>query len=766
MEFLEAAMNEQSHYIYEFGPFRLDAQKRLLLREGKPVKLFPKEFETLLTLVEHWGEVLDKDQLMRRVWGDVVVEESNLTTNISHLRKLLGEKPNQHDYIVTVPGQGYRFVAGVRAGFAEVIVHERTRVTLEQEEDDGPTDNEGLVAATNADGRSASVAPLTTFTSALPARPLDSDLFHRLFRHRTLIVAGSVIAAAVTLYILSQRTRFEQQKSALHIPFQQIAINRLTINGNPRGATLSPDAKLFAYVLMDTDGRQSVWLGHVDGGEQVQLRAPAELIYMSLTFAPDGASLYFTAMENYSSNGTLYKLPLLGGVAEKVKEQVRNRITFSRDGKQFAFVRDDVINRRSVLVIADTRATTERELISRPTSLSFSRHSPSWSPDGSMIAVAAINNEGREESEIFVIGAADGAINQLTIRNWKVIRRTEWLNDSSGLIVVASETSPGSDTHLWHVSYPNGEARRVVTDPSVYSNSVNLAADGKSLLAVRVQTQSNIWIAPSDDLSNAKQITFDSVGRINSGLDWTPDRRIVFTAFADRSRSAWAMDAEGRNQKQLLPSGYINDQLTITGDGRYIVFHSDRNGRSEIWRANIDGSDIRQLTTGGNNSQPHVSPDGGWIVYKSGSDDVGALWRISIDGGNPELLLEKGASWPRVSPDGKLIACTYDEGKEKLAIFPVGGGQPLKLFNVPRLANFNSGPRWMPDGKAVTYRDWANGVWKQKLDGGEPRRLEGLPQEKLYSYGWSPDGKLFAFTRAAELLDIVLIRDQPLSFAP
>jgi Tol biopolymer transport system component len=75
-------------------------------------------------------------------------------------------------------------------------------------------------------------------------------------------------------------------------------------------------------------------------------------------------------------------------------------------------------------------------------------------------------------------------------------------------------------------------------------------------------------------------------------------------------------------------------------------------------------------------------------------------------------------------------------------------------------ANFNNGLRWTPDGKAVTYRDWANGVWKQRLDGGEPRRLEGLPQEKLYTYGWSRDGKLFAFTRGTELQDIVLIRER------
>jgi DNA-binding winged helix-turn-helix (wHTH) protein/TolB-like protein/Flp pilus assembly protein TadD len=130
-------MSQQNHQIYEFGPFRLDEQKRLLLRDGKPVKLFPKEFDTLLALVQRSGEMLDKDELLRKVWPDSIVEEGNLTTYVSHLRKLLGESRDQHDYIVTIPGKGYQFVAGVHTDFDEVIVHERTRGKITVEEEPG-----------------------------------------------------------------------------------------------------------------------------------------------------------------------------------------------------------------------------------------------------------------------------------------------------------------------------------------------------------------------------------------------------------------------------------------------------------------------------------------------------------------------------------------------------------------------------------------------------------------------------------------------------
>ena len=106
-------MTKLAHRSYEFGPFRIDAFKRLLLENGEVVPLTPKCFEILLVLIENSGEVIDKEGLMNRVWPDSFVEEGNLTYNISVLRKALGDRANEHLYIVTVPGRGYQFVADV-----------------------------------------------------------------------------------------------------------------------------------------------------------------------------------------------------------------------------------------------------------------------------------------------------------------------------------------------------------------------------------------------------------------------------------------------------------------------------------------------------------------------------------------------------------------------------------------------------------------------------------------------------------------------------
>ena len=104
-------MGQQDNHSYEFGRFRLKVAERLLLREGEPVPLTPKVFDILVTLVEHGGQVVAKDDLMKRVWPNTFVEEGNLTQNISLLRKALGETPGGVQFIETVPRRGYRFVA-------------------------------------------------------------------------------------------------------------------------------------------------------------------------------------------------------------------------------------------------------------------------------------------------------------------------------------------------------------------------------------------------------------------------------------------------------------------------------------------------------------------------------------------------------------------------------------------------------------------------------------------------------------------------------
>ncbi len=107
-------MDEKVKKIYEFEDFQFDVTEQTLLRGGEVAALTPKVFDLLVVLVENHGHLLTKDELIKTLWADSFVEEANLNVTVSALRKVLGETPNEHRFIETVPRRGYRFVAEVR----------------------------------------------------------------------------------------------------------------------------------------------------------------------------------------------------------------------------------------------------------------------------------------------------------------------------------------------------------------------------------------------------------------------------------------------------------------------------------------------------------------------------------------------------------------------------------------------------------------------------------------------------------------------------
>jgi DNA-binding winged helix-turn-helix (wHTH) protein/tetratricopeptide (TPR) repeat protein len=128
---MAASADQKTKQLYEFGPFRLDAEKELLLRDQETVPLAPKAFQVLLVLIRRKQEVVTKDELLKAVWPDTFVEETNLSRNVFLLRKALGESPQDHQYIVTVPGRGYRFAEDVQFVPEEVNIVAASRAKVE-----------------------------------------------------------------------------------------------------------------------------------------------------------------------------------------------------------------------------------------------------------------------------------------------------------------------------------------------------------------------------------------------------------------------------------------------------------------------------------------------------------------------------------------------------------------------------------------------------------------------------------------------------------
>ena len=208
-------MSTQPQHLYEFGPYRLDTAEKVLLRNGEPVALTPKAFETLVALVERSGHLVEKGDLMKEVWADSFVEDSNLTNNVYALRKLLGQGENGKSYIETVPTRGYRFTAPVKELPPETLVVEKrtvTRVVSEETTEGSP--RQTLIGGGEAVERHADLA------RALVRTPEVSSTKRRTWRW--LLVALFGVSLVITgFFIYRSLTAAPRQiESIAVLPFK------------------------------------------------------------------------------------------------------------------------------------------------------------------------------------------------------------------------------------------------------------------------------------------------------------------------------------------------------------------------------------------------------------------------------------------------------------------------------------------------------------------------------------------------------------------
>jgi DNA-binding winged helix-turn-helix (wHTH) protein/TolB-like protein/Tfp pilus assembly protein PilF len=301
-------MSKEPLHLYEFGPFRLDATDRRLLREGAAVPLTPKVFDTLLALVEAGGRVVGKDELMRALWPDTYVEENSLTQNISVLRKALGEDAATRQYIETVPKRGYRFVAEVRA------------VSLDwPPQTNGQNGGQNGVVATPAQP-SASPTPNATANSAHAKGPANVVAqqppapAHRQRHWRAYALTAAALLASLTFVAFRWRTQPrpasapglaarsvavlpfktfgpESEQELLGLGMADALILRLSKLEQP---TVLPTGTIFKYTKRDRDalavGRELGVDAVLDGTVQHagdQVRVTAQLIRLS-----DGQTLW------------------------------------------------------------------------------------------------------------------------------------------------------------------------------------------------------------------------------------------------------------------------------------------------------------------------------------------------------------------------------------------------------------------------------------------------------------------------------------------
>ena len=769
-------MSKQPNQLYEFGEFKLDAAERVLQRGNEPVPLTQKAFETLLVLVQRSGHVVEKDELMKQVWADAFVEEANLARNVWTLRKALGDDEREHHYIETVPKLGYRFVAPVRELTNEAVSvlvrrHVKARIVTEEEDSSdssrstiaakqrADSDFEMLVTNASAQGFSAPaakvVSPADVGVRPTSAKRLVSEI-KRYKRGAAVALAAFAIVLvgiAFLLYKLISQNRSVSNPSAA---FQKMKLAKMTNTGNAKQAAISPDGRYVVHVIDDA-GQQSLWIRQVAIASNVQIVAPADVVYKGLTFSRDGNYVYYVKWDK-KTFPALYQMPVLGGIARRLVVDIDSAVTFSPDDGQFAFLRGNSDEGESALIVANSDGSSERKLAVRKEPDFFptwfdARNAPAWSLDGRVIAcpVGRVDASGRHMT-VVVANVADGAVEPITSQRWWQIEGVEWLRDGSGLVLNAREQS-SSPFQIWYLSSPGGEVHKITNDLNDY-RGMSLTVDSTSLATVQSDQVSNISIARTGDTKDAMRLTSGKFDGID-GISWTPDGKIVYASRASGDSDIWIMNQDGNNQKQLTANRGNNSWPAVSPDGRYIVFTSDRTGTDHVWRMNIDGSNSKQLTNGNREGWPDCSPDGQWVVYNTVWPSK-FLWKVPIDGGEPVQVIDRLSGPFAISPDGKLLASFYwDVEAGKVAIYRFAGGQAIRSFDIWTWV------RWTPDGRALAYIDLRNllNITSQPIDGSRSEHLTDFKDGRIFNFAWSHDGKQLALARGTVSSDVVLIKD-------
>ncbi len=634
---------------------------------------------------------------------------------------------------------------------------------------DANAEIERSVAPDSSGGRSVSTAGAAQVGSTLSAFPLDQAttqvgaptvssaeyLATSMSRHKVAMGIGAVVLLAAIAGAAFLFTKL--RRSETHT-FRKVRLSQLTNTGKAGVATISPDGKYVVHVV--TDGTQSsLWVRQVATASNVQMVPPAESRYIGLTFSPDGNYVYYVVYEKNSPLGVTYQIPVLGGTARKIIEDVDTPMTFSPDGKRFAWIRNFPKAGETALMVANSDGTDQRKVASRARPVRFGAGQaigPSWSPEGDIIACPVAGPEnGLDQHAIKLIDINTGAERDASAHRWTFIQQIAWAPHGTGMILAAQETS-GGPNQIWYVSQPAGAVERITNDLNNY-NGVSINADGNTLATVQNQASSSVWLAPTSDTASAIKITSGTNEGLR-GLALMPDGRILYTVSGAGTSDIYVVNSDGSNPHQLTINAALNGIPSVSADGKYIVFISTRSGAPHIWRMDNDGANLKQLTNGIAEINPTTTPDGQWILYQN-INDLG-LWKVSINGGDPVRLTDKLTTQPAISPDGKLMACRYREedlSPYKLGIFDLASGQIVKTIDGP--TNDNA-LRWSVDGRSVLYSERRTGVsniWSQPIDGGPPKQLTNFKSDLIFGYDLSKDGKALVLAKGAVSSDVVLI---------
>ncbi|HEX8249596.1 MAG TPA: winged helix-turn-helix domain-containing protein [Pyrinomonadaceae bacterium] len=725
----------QVKQFYEFGEFRLDLTNKVLRRGGENLQITRKMFDTLCVLVENADRLVEKDELMRRIWHDRFVEESNLTYNIKMLRKTLGDSASQPKFIETVPRRGYRFIAEVRlveekVGIEKIVLEEIEKVVLEKAE--------------------AQATP--------PLAPIQKK------RRKYLAVAVGGILLLSILGFAYYYNKFPKNSAR---SFQQINTARITSTGKAFYSIISPDGKYVIHAR-DEGEKQSLWIRQSGETRDIEIVPPTSGKIGGLSVSPDSKSVYYTLWQENQPDAVLYQVPILGGASRQVISNVDSGISFSAGGGEFAFYRTDQTEGLSQLLVANLDGTHQRVIAERRSPETFETEfgDPVWKPNERKILAIAASNAFQGKSDVVEIDIETGAVKTFVESRWKEIHQIAWLKNSQSLLLIAFDEESNS-RQIWHVEPKAGIYRKITGDVNNY-RGISLNDDEKTLITTQITHVTRLW--KTTDKTAAAEEILSETGNIkgDEGLAWTPDNHLVFSLGAHNADNIMIFDRSGIRPLTVDANG--NRQPTVCGENQIVYaanFASSEPNALRLWKMDRDGKNPQRLTADENESEmyPHCSASSSsssdWVVFQKGSEKP-TLWKIPISGGKSVQLTKTLSFQPTVSPDGRMVAYySSDNYKWSISVASTEDGKLLKQFPISPASKLRH-LRWTPDGKNLAFSDSrraVSNIWLHPLDGSSPIQLTNFDSETIFYFDWSADGANLAYARGTTSSDVFSISD-------
>jgi Tol biopolymer transport system component/DNA-binding winged helix-turn-helix (wHTH) protein len=644
---------------YRFDSYWIDLDIFCLFRNGESVPLPPKEFELLQILVERCGQTVTREELISRLWPDTIVEEANLNVHISALRKVLGESPNSHQYIQTLPRRGYRFVAEVFE---------------------------------NCELESASVAvssPIPQVVSsetpeprALPSASSVSPQKRWLARLKwPLVILAVGLIGVLALRYFNFFIPASSESWSNVIPLT-------TYPGRESFPALSPDGRHIAFIWEgEKDENSDIYVRLVEDSNPVRVtNSPAE--DLNPVWSPDGQTLAF--YRHAPETDGLYLVPALGGAERKLTTVYANRFNFgqhtwldwSPDGKWLVITDKSSSQEPFSLYLLAPELGEKRQLTTPPDSI-IGDCSPAFSPDGKMLAFVRVISAS--VGDVYLVPTNGGEATRLTIDN-QCINDLTWAPDGRQIIFSSRR---GGINRLWQIPISGG-ALQWFSPAGNQARKPNFSQNGKAMAWMQSTDNIDVWRVELKPKASPTVISANDPSPViastlaDSSPAYSPDgKRIAFVSNRSGSNEIWVSQYDGSAPLQLTSfQGPQAGSPRWSPDGKSIVFDSRPDGNADIFTINSEGGRSRRLTTESSEDiVPTWSRDGQYIYFNSNRGGSSQIWKMPAIGGAAKQVTRNGGFECAESADGQWLYYTRERGVASIWRIPAAGGEEVPVFD-------------------------------------------------------------------------------------